>query len=296
MRRKRWAFAAVLLLALAAGFFFWPKSGDTGPRVESAAADASAPPLSSAANPPKTSPPAIARERPAAPAGMAAADAGAVSEEQAGPADAAAPGSTASAGPAAAWAVVGTAAAIEGEVQLSGPAPAAGKLHREADPFCARKEMTDPTVLAKDGKLANVWVHIAKGAPDAAPPAETAAIDQRDCMYTPRMVTAVVGQKIVVRNSDPVLHNVHAYLGASTVLNKGMPNDKAPPVELVAQQEGVLKWKCDVHPWMRGYVGVSRNGLQAVTGESGAFRISPVPPGTYTLAAWHEKYGEKSLQ
>ena len=185
---------------------------------------------------------------------------------------------------------------IEGEVQFTGAAPALGKLHREADPYCARKEMTDPTVLVANGKLANVWVHVVKGALDSPAPAASVEIDQRDCMYTPRMTTAVVGQKIVARNDDPILHNVHTYLDASTLFNKGMPNDKAVPIEYVAAQPGLIRWKCDVHPWMRGYVGVSANALQAVTGAEGAFHIAEVPAGRYTLEAWHEKYGVKSVE
>ena len=121
-------------------------------------------------------------------------------------------------------------------------------------------------------------------------------MDQKDCMYTPRFATAVVGQKIQAKNGDPVLHNVHTYLGASTLFNKGMPNDKASPIETSAKEEGVMKWKCDVHPWMRGYIGVSKSGLQAVTGDSGSFKIENVPPGKYTIESWHEKFGTKTQE
>src|SRR5881296_3115968 len=110
---------------------------------------------------------------------------------------------------------------IEGEVDFTGKPPTPGKLHREADPFCAKKTMTDPAVLTKNGKLENVWVHVTKGAKEAAkPPSDTVEIDQKDCMYEPRMTTAVVGQKIVAKNGDPVLHNVHTYLGSATLFNK----------------------------------------------------------------------------
>lgn len=189
------------------------------------------------------------------------------------------------------------AESIEGEVDFTGKAPTAGKLHREADPFCAKKPMTDPAVTVKGGKLANVWVHVTKGAKEAAkPPDKTVEMDQKDCMYEPRMTTAVVGQKIQAKNGDPVLHNVHTYLGASTLFNKGMPNDKAAPIEYAAKEEGMMKWKCDVHPWMRGYIGVSKNGLQAVSGGDGSFKIENVPPGKYTIEAWHEKYGTKTQE
>lgn len=185
---------------------------------------------------------------------------------------------------------------IEGEVDFTGKVPTAGKLHREADPYCAKKPMMDPTVSVKGGKLENVWVHVTKGAKDAPPPAEVVEMDQKDCMYTPRVTTAVVGQKIQAKNDDPVLHNVHTYMGASTIFNKGMPNDKAAPIETTAKEAGVMKWKCDVHPWMRGYIGINKNNLQATTGSSGTFKIENVPPGKYTVEAWHEKYGAKTQE
>ena len=175
---------------------------------------------------------------------------------------------------------------IEGTVDFSGKAPTPAKLHREADPYCAKTPMTDPSVLVKNGKLENVWVHVSKGA----------EMDQKNCMYTPRMTTAVVGQKITAKNGDPVLHNVHTYMGSATVFNKGMPNEKTPPIEYTAKEEGMMRWKCDVHPWMRGYIGISKNGLQAVSGSDGTFKIDNVPPGKYTLEAWHEKYGTKTQE
>ena len=189
------------------------------------------------------------------------------------------------------------AESIEGEVDFTGKAPTPGRLHREADPFCAKKTMTDPTVLEKGGKLENVWVHVTKGAKDATtPPDKVVEMDQKDCMYTPRVTFAVVGEKIQAKNGDPVLHNVHTYAGSSTLFNKGMPNDKAAPIETTAKDAGVMKWKCDVHPWMRGYIGISKNNLQAVTGADGSFKIDDVPPGKYTIESWHEKYGTKTEQ
>ena len=57
-----------------------------------------------------------------------------------------------------------------------------------------------------------------------------------------------------------------------------------------------MRWKCDVHPWMRGYIGISKNGLQAVSGADGSFKIDNVPPGKYTVESWHEKYGTKTQE
>jgi plastocyanin len=187
---------------------------------------------------------------------------------------------------------------IEGAVDFTGKAPTPAKLHREADPYCAKTPMTDPSVLVKNGKLENVWVHVTKGATGTAKVDTTKVVemDQKNCMYTPRMTTAVVGQKIQAKNGDPVLHNVHTYLGSATVFNKGMPNEKTPPIEYTAKDEGMMRWKCDVHPWMRGYIGISKNGLQAISGSDGTFKIDNVPPGKYTLEAWHEKYGTKTQE
>ena len=193
--------------------------------------------------------------------------------------------------------VAAMAETIEGAVDFTGKVPTAVKLHREADPFCAKKPMTDPSVTVKGGKLENVWVHVTKGAKDAAKADDKAVtMDQKDCMYEPRITTAVLGQKITAKNGDPVLHNVHVYEGASTLFNKGMPNANAAPIETTAKTEGLMKWKCDVHPWMRGYIGVSKSGLQAVTGSAGDFKIENVPPGKYTVEAWHEKYGTKTQE
>lgn len=190
-----------------------------------------------------------------------------------------------------------SAESIEGVIDVSGPVPKAGKLHREADPFCAKKPMNDPSTEGKSGHLENVWVHVTKGAKETAkPPSDVVEMDQKDCMYVPRMTTAVVGQKIQAKNDDPILHNVHTYMGASTLFNKGMPNDKAAPIETSATAEGMMKWKCDVHPWMRGYIGVSKSGLQAISKDDGSFTIQNVPPGKYTVEAWHEKFGTKSQE
>jgi plastocyanin len=187
---------------------------------------------------------------------------------------------------------------IEGTVDYTGKPPTPAKLHREADPFCAKKPMTDPSVLVKNGKLENVWVHVTKGASGTAKvdTSKSVEMDQKDCMYTPRMTMAVVGQKITAKNGDPVLHNVHTYLGSATVFNKGMPNEKTPPIEYVAKEEGMMRWKCDVHPWMRGYIGISKHGFQAVTKDDGAFKIEGLAPGKYTVESWHEKYGTKTQE
>jgi len=187
---------------------------------------------------------------------------------------------------------------LSGAVEFTGTPPVMAKLNREADAFCAKKPMNDESVIVKDKKLVNVWVRVVKGAPDSKAPegAPEVVVDQVDCTYRPRVQTALVGQKVVAKNGDPILHNVHTYLGAATVFNKGMPNSEAKPVVHVANKDGLIRWKCDVHDWMRAWVGVNKNPYQAVTGPDGTFKIDGIPPGAYTLEAWHERYGTKTME
>ncbi len=188
--------------------------------------------------------------------------------------------------------------ALSGTVDFTGTPPAVTKLDREADAFCAKKQMNDESVIVKNKKLVNVWVHVTKGAPDtrAAADSPEVVVDQVDCTYRPRVQFAVVGQKVVAKNTDPILHNVHTYLGPATLFNKGMPNASAKPITQTAEKDGVIRWKCDVHPWMRAFIGVGKNPFQAVTGDDGSFKIDNLPPGTYTLEAWHEKFGAKTVE
>jgi len=203
----------------------------------------------------------------------------------------------AAAAPAAAAPSAGSAAgmgSIEGSVMFTGTAPTMKPLPTSADPKCP-KGVNDESVLVKGGKLENVWVHATKGGGAAATPAAPITVTQHGCMYKPRLQSIAVGQKIIVKNEDDTLHNVHTYLGAATAFNKGMPGKTAPAIEYTPTEEGMIKWKCDVHPWMRGFVGVAKTAVQGTTSESGDFKIDNVAPGTYTIEAWHEKFGAKTM-
>jgi plastocyanin len=182
---------------------------------------------------------------------------------------------------------------IAGSIGFTGTAPKMEKLKRTSDPVCAKKEMTDETVtLSSDGKsVANVVVRLKNG-PAGTAPADPIIIDQNDCMYRPRVQAAVEGQKVQIRNSDGTLHNVHAY-GVKPSFNQAQP-PKSKPIEKAFTREAnqdVVTLKCDVHPWMRGFVVYSKGPHFAVTKEDGKFEIKDVPAGTYTVEAWHEKLG-----
>jgi len=148
---------------------------------------------------------------------------------------------------------------IKGSVKLSGAVPEMKMLKREADPFCGRIQMKDEEVIVgAGGGLKNALVRLTKGVTGSYPaPATPALIDQSECMYRPRVQGILAGQPITIRNSDQTLHNVHTYKGASTIFNQAEIPGMAPMVRQLDASGQIVKFKCDVHPWMTGYVAVS---------------------------------------
>ncbi|HEY4392517.1 MAG TPA: carboxypeptidase regulatory-like domain-containing protein [Polyangia bacterium] len=208
------------------------------------------------------------------------------------PAPAAAPSATpASAAPAPTGHGV-----IEGAVKLNGTPPEMAPTKRDADPFCAKTPMKEEeVVVGPGGGLGNVVVRVTEGASGRYdPPAAPATLDQSACMYRPRVQAIVAGQMVSIRNGDQTLHNVHGYKGPSTLFNQAEIPGLAPIVRRIGDAGDILKFKCDVHPWMTGYVLVNSNPYFAVTGPDGKFKIAGLPPGKYTLTAWQERYGAKT--
>ena len=183
---------------------------------------------------------------------------------------------------------------VKGAVKLVGKAPEPAAINMQADAFCAKQKGTkdEEVVVGKDGGLKNVVVRIAKGvANPPAAPATPAVVDQNGCMYHPRVVVAQAGQTVEIRNSDMTLHNVHTYKGTQTLFNLASIQGAGPHKKKFPTVGDIVKFKCDVHPWMTGYVVVTDNPFHAVTGDDGKFTLEAVPPGSYTVEAWHEKYG-----
>jgi plastocyanin len=183
---------------------------------------------------------------------------------------------------------------IKGSVKLIGKAPEAAPINMKADPFCAKLPggKDEEVVAGKAGELKNVVVRIAKGVTAPPPaPATPAIVDQNGCMYRPRVVVAQAGQTVEIRNSDMTLHNVHTYKGTQTLFNLAHVQGTGPHKKKFPTVGDIVKFKCDVHPWMTGYVVVTDNPYHAVTSDDGKFSLDGVPPGAYTLEAWHEKYG-----
>lgn len=191
---------------------------------------------------------------------------------------------------------------ITGKVTLKGTPPAEKAISPlKNDPNCGKlvtgTPMTEFYVVGEGGALRDAVV-ILQGVEAKSTGASAApmVIDQKGCEYHPYVAAVQTGQKIVVKNSDPVLHNVHA---TPTVAGNQEENlaqmPGGPTLEFsFAKPEEFLRFKCDVHPWMFSYLTVVDHPYFAVTGTDGTYKIANVPPGKYKLVAQHRKAGEIS--
>ena len=125
-------------------------------------------------------------------------------------------------------------------------------------------------------------------------PTETAKIDQQQCRYHPHVFGMRVNQPLEILNSDPTLHNIHAMPKGNSEFNNGQPIQGMKMTHTFDKKEVMVPFKCDVHGWMNAYVGVLDHPYFAVTDKSGAFELKSLPPGTYTIEAWHEKLGTQT--
>lgn len=191
------------------------------------------------------------------------------------------------------------AGGINGSVTFAG-ADTDTPIAMDADPVCAGLHTTPVDtneIAAKDGKLGNVFVYVKSGLTGSYPaPAEKKELDQVGCQYTPRVQGLQVGQAMTIKNTDATLHNVHALAKSNQEFNQAQPQGLPPFEKTFDKAELPVHVKCDVHPWMNAYIAVVDNPFYAVSGEDGAFSIEKLPPGTYTLEAWHEKLGTKTQE
>jgi len=164
------------------------------------------------------------------------------------------------------------------------------------DPMCSKmnagkRVIQQYFVATIDGSLANVFVRLKGNVPQTPIPSQPVVIDQQACVYTPRVVGARVGQTVQVKNSDMLLHNVDASSGKNNGFNVAQPRAGLVYEFKPKNEEIMLHLKCDVHNWMNAYVGIVTNPYFAVSNTMGTFEIGRVPPGTYMLEAWHERFG-----
>jgi plastocyanin len=190
----------------------------------------------------------------------------------------------------------GNTGTIKGHIHLTGKLPGNPIIRMGVDPMCARinagKRVVQEIVAADiNGALANVFVKLQGTFPATPVPSQPVVIDQRGCIYTPRVAGVRAGQTLQIKNSDAFLHNVHSLSARSSNFNVGQPTAGLVYSFRPKDEEIMLRLKCDIHSWMIAYIGVVSHPYFTVSGPGGAFQIDNVPVGTHTIQAWHERYG-----
>jgi hypothetical protein len=189
------------------------------------------------------------------------------------------------------------AASVSGTVRLDGPAPKPAHIVMAADQTCAKLRpsgaSSEDEVVGPNGALSNVVVYISDGLPagNFDPPPTPVKLEQKGCMYEPHVEAIQARQKLLVVNEDGTTHNIHPIPQNNREWNKSQPPGMQPIEESFPREEIAIPIKCNIHPWMKSYVAVFKHPYFAVTSKDGSFSIRNLPPGSYTLMAWHEKLG-----
>lgn len=189
-------------------------------------------------------------------------------------------------------------AAVTGKVLFSGTPPKRRVILTDADPQCsADHPLLNETVIVNDnGTLRNVFVYVKTGLEGKTfpVPPEPVVLNQKGCQYQPHVLGLQVGQTLLINNSDPTFHTIHGMPTQNEEFNDAQPSGAAALKHTFAKPEVMMKFKCEVHPWMTAHIGVLPHPFFSVTGDDGTFAIKNLPAGTYVIEAWHEKYGTQT--
>jgi plastocyanin len=189
---------------------------------------------------------------------------------------------------------------ITGTVKLDGMAPHQKGIDMSKEPSCAAIHKDKPAtqenvIVGSGGGLANVVVYISQGlSGNEAPQTNSVELNQKGCQYIPHVTAVDAGQHMKVINSDSTSHNIHPTPTKNSEWNKSQPPG-SPPFDVTWANEEMVPVKCNIHPWMHGYIAVVK-GPYGTSDDSGNFTLQNVPPGNYTLTAWQETYGTQTQQ
>jgi hypothetical protein len=158
--------------------------------------------------------------------------------------------------------------------------------------FCGATVADETLLVGADGGLANAVVvfRSLQGAIALQPGA--LVLDNKKCAFTPHVQAGVVGSELLLKNSDPILHTVHARMGNETLFNVGLPTWRRVTKRL--ERAGVVRINCDVlHTWMSAAIVITESPFFALTDAAGDFKLDHLPAGDYVMEVWHERLGSR---
>ena len=194
----------------------------------------------------------------------------------------------------------GSEGTIVGTVSFAGKPPEPRRIDTSADPVCTTlsPDLTTDWVVVNDRKLANVFVYVRGENLDLysfEPASPTVVLEHKGCRYLPHVFGMQTQQTLRVLNDDNTTHNTHP-----TPKNNREWNQSQPPGAIIEQRfpwpDLFIPIKDNQHPWEKAYVGVLSHPFFSVSATNGTYKISGVPPGHYTIVAWHERLGEQTLE
>jgi hypothetical protein len=197
------------------------------------------------------------------------------------------------------FAMAGT---ISGKVTVDGPTPKQKVIDMSKEPACAKDypasapPTTETAVTGPGNALADVVVYISAGTTDdATVPSQAVTLEQKGCKYIKHITALHVNQDMQIKNDDPTSHNIHPLAKVNREWNKSQPPGTAP-LDAKFDQPEFIPVKCNIHPWMHGYIVVLKTSHSSVSDANGGFTLPNLPPGKYTVTAWQETFGTQQQE
>ena len=194
------------------------------------------------------------------------------------------------------------AGTINGKVKVDGPTPKRKVIDMSKEPECAKEykvdnlPRTENVIAGANNSLSDVVVYISAGAKDeGVVPSQVVTLDQRGCRYIKHITAVHVNQKMKITNSDSAIHNVHPLAQVNREWNQSQTAG-SQALDAKFEQAEFIPVKCNIHPWMHGYIAVLKTNHYGITDTSGGFSLKDLPPGKYTVTAWHETLGTQTQQ
>jgi len=183
---------------------------------------------------------------------------------------------------------------ISGTVKFKGTAPAPKKLDVSKDKeVCGKSPKVDQSLVVNNGNLVNAVVTVTDIKKGKKIEVKKVTLDQKECEYHPHVLAFPAGSTVEILNPDGILHNIHSYSKVNSPFNQAQPKFKKT-LDVKIDKPEAIEVKCDVHGWMEGWLVATENPYFAVTDNSGSFKLTDVPPGSYTVEVWHEKLGKST--